>query len=53
MFRDNPTVFTVDHDAHAAKQRLMKTLGLHSKPFAMPEDFLWQLLPNGSICLRF
>lgn len=50
---DRPTVFIVDDDdrMRAAMQRLLKTVGLHSEPFAMPQDFLRHKLPDGPCCL--
>jgi FixJ family two-component response regulator len=50
---DTPIVFIVDDDAgvRAAMQRLLKTVGLHSEPFATPLDFLRHKLPNGPCCL--
>ena len=50
---DSPIVFIVDDDAamRAAMQRLLKTVGLHSEPFATPEDFLRHKLPNCPSCL--
>jgi FixJ family two-component response regulator len=50
---DTPTVLIGDDDARmrAAMQRLLKTVGLHSESFAMPEDFLRHKLPDGPSCL--
>jgi FixJ family two-component response regulator len=50
---DSPTVFIVDDDARmrAAMQRLLKTVGLRSEPFATPQDFLQHKLPDGPSCL--
>jgi FixJ family two-component response regulator len=50
---DSPIVFIVDDDARmrAAMQRLLRTVGLHSEPFATPEDFLRQNLPDNPSCL--
>src|SRR3984893_2955252 len=47
------TVFVVDDDAgmRAALQRLLKSVGLHSEPFATPQDFLRHKLPDGPSCL--
>ena len=50
---DSPTVFIVDDDARmrAAMQRLLKTVGLHSKLYGTPEEFLLDKPPNGPSCL--
>ena len=50
---DSPIVFIVDDDDRmcAAMQRLLRTVGLSSKAFASPEDFLRHKLPNGPSCL--
>lgn len=50
---DDPIVFIVDDDVRmcAAMQRLLKTVGLHSKDFATPQDFLRHQLPDGPCCL--
>jgi len=50
---DSPIVFIVDDDARmrAAMQRLLRTVGLHSEPFATPEEFLRQNLPSNPSCL--
>jgi FixJ family two-component response regulator len=50
---DSPIVFIVDDDTRmrAAMQRLLRTVGLQSESFAMPEDFLRHKLPNGPSCL--
>src|ERR1700731_4422573 len=50
---DSPVVFIVDDDTRmcAAMRRLLKSVGLHSESFAMPEDFLRHKLPNGPCCL--
>jgi FixJ family two-component response regulator len=50
---DKPTVFIVDDDdrMRAATQRLLKTIGLHSEPFATPQDFLRHKLPDVASCL--
>jgi FixJ family two-component response regulator len=47
------TVFIIDDDARmrAAIQRLLKSAGLHTEPFATPEDFLDHKLPDGPSCL--
>ena len=50
---DTPSVFVVEDDdrMRAAIQRLLKTVGLHSEPFATPQDFLRHKLPDGPSCL--
>jgi FixJ family two-component response regulator len=50
---DQPIVFIVDDDdrMRAATQRLLKTVGLHSEAFAMPQEFLRHKLPNAASCL--
>jgi FixJ family two-component response regulator len=47
------TVFIVDDDdrMRAATQRLLKTVGLHSEAFAMPQEFLRHKLPDAASCL--
>src|SRR5580698_4190019 len=47
------TVFIVDDDdrMRAATQRLLKTVGLHSKAFATPQEFLRHKLPDVTSCL--
>ena len=48
-----PTVFVIDDDARmrAAMQRLLKSIGLNTKSFATPEDFLQHKLPDGPSCV--
>jgi len=50
---DSPVVFIVDDDSRmcAAMQRLLKSVGLHSESFALPEDFLRHKLPDCPCCL--
>jgi FixJ family two-component response regulator len=50
---DQPIVFIVDDDdrMRAATQRLLKTVGLHSEAFAMPQEFLRHKLPDAASCL--
>jgi FixJ family two-component response regulator len=50
---DTPTVFVIDDDARmrAAMQRLLKSIGLNTKSFATPEDFLQHKLPDGPSCV--
>lgn len=50
---DSPIVFIVDDDARmrAATCRLLKTVGLDSESFAMPEDFLGHSRPSRPSCL--
>jgi len=50
---DAPTVFIIDDDdrMRAAMQRLLKSIGLNSKSFAAPQDFLQHKLPDGPSCL--
>jgi FixJ family two-component response regulator len=50
---DSPTVFIIDDDdrMRAAMQRLLKSIGLNSKSFAAPQDFLQHKLPDGPSCL--
>ncbi len=47
------TVFLIDDDAHmcAAMERLLKSVGLHVKSFASPQDFLQCKLTDGPSCL--
>src|SRR5580700_2297927 len=46
-------VFNVDDDdrMRAATERLLKTVGLHSEAFAMPQEFLRHKLPDAASCL--
>jgi FixJ family two-component response regulator len=48
-----PTVIIIDDDdrMRAAMQRLLKSIGLNTKSFATPQDFLQQKLPDGPSCL--
>jgi FixJ family two-component response regulator len=48
-----PTVFIIDDDdrMRAAMQRLLKSIGLNTKSFAAPQDFLQYKLPDGPSCL--
>jgi FixJ family two-component response regulator len=48
-----PTVFIIDDDdrMRAAMQRLLKSIGLNTKSFATPQDFLHHKLPDGPSCL--
>jgi FixJ family two-component response regulator len=50
---DTPTVFIIDDDPRmrASMQRLMKSIGLDTKSFATPQDFLQYKLPKGPTCL--
>jgi FixJ family two-component response regulator len=50
---DKATVFIVDDDdrMRAATERLLKTVGLHSEAFAMPQEFLRHKLPDAASCL--
>jgi FixJ family two-component response regulator len=50
---DTPTVFIIDDDdrMRAAMQRLLKSIGLNTKSFAAPQDFLQHKLPDGPSCL--
>ena len=50
---DGATVFIIDDDARmrAATQRLLKSAGLHTESFPMPDDFLRCVLPDGPSCL--
>jgi FixJ family two-component response regulator len=50
---DAPTVFIIDDDdrMRAAMQRLLKSIGLNTKSFATPHDFLQHKLPDGPSCL--
>src|SRR5438445_4201667 len=50
---DAPTVFIIDDDERmrAAMQRLLKSIGLNTKSFATPQDFLEHKLPDGPSCL--
>jgi len=50
---DAPTVFIIDDDdrMRAAMQRLLKSIGLNTKSFAAPQDFLQHKLPDGPSCL--
>lgn len=50
---DNAIVFIVDDDdrMRAATQRLLKTVGLRSEPFAKPQDFLQKEIPDAPSCL--
>jgi len=50
---DAPTVFIIDDDERmrAAMQRLLKSIGLNTKSFAAPQDFLQHKLPDGPSCL--
>jgi FixJ family two-component response regulator len=50
---DTPTVFIIDDDPRmrASMQRLMKSIGLDTKSFATPQDFLQYKLPKGPNCL--
>ena len=48
-----PTVFIIDDDVRmrTAMERLLKSVGLHGKSFATPQDFLLTKLPDGPSCL--
>jgi FixJ family two-component response regulator len=50
---DTPTVFIIDDDdrMRAAMQRLLKSIGLNTKSFAAPQEFLQHKLPDGPSCL--
>jgi FixJ family two-component response regulator len=50
---DAPLVFIIDDDdrMRAAMQRLLKSIGLNTKSFAAPQDFLQHKLPDGPSCL--
>jgi FixJ family two-component response regulator len=50
---DPPTVFIIDDDERmrAAMQRLLKSIGLNTKSFTTPQDFLEHKLPGGPSCL--
>jgi FixJ family two-component response regulator len=50
---DAPTVFIIDDDdrMRAAMQRLLKSVGLSTKSFATPQDFLQHKVPDGPSCL--
>jgi len=50
---DKATEFIVDDDdrMRAATERLLKTVGLHSEAFAMPQEFLRHKLPDAASCL--
>lgn len=50
---DTPTVFIIDDDdrMRAAMQRLLKSIGLNTKAFATPQDFLQYKFPDGPSCL--
>jgi FixJ family two-component response regulator len=50
---DSPTVFIIDDDARmrAATQRLLKSVGIHTRSFATPQEFLRHELPDGPNCL--
>jgi len=50
---DTPTVFIIDDDdrMRAAMQRLLKSIGLNTKSFATPQDFLQHKLPDCPSCL--
>ena len=53
MTSPNTIVFVVDDGdrMRAATQRLLKTVGLHSEAFAMPQEFLRPKLPDAASCL--
>ena len=50
---DTPKVFIIDDDERmrTAMQRLLKSIGLNTKSFATPQDFLQDKLPDGPSCL--
>jgi FixJ family two-component response regulator len=50
---DTPTVFIVDDDPRmrAAMQRLLRSIGLDTKSFATPQDFLQHKLPDAPSCV--
>jgi FixJ family two-component response regulator len=50
---NSPLVLIVDDDTRmrAALQRLLRTVGLRSEPFASPEEFLRYELPDAPCCL--
>ena len=50
---DTPTVFIIDDDPRmrAAMQRMLKSVGLNTKSFATPQDFLQHKLPDAPSCV--
>lgn len=50
---DTPTVFIIDDDPRmrAAMQRMLKSVGLNTKSFATPQEFLQHKLPDAPSCV--